>query len=246
MADETRKVNRRAFVREGICLTGAVGLGGLSGLLAAKKAQTRNYVWQLDPDKCIACDKCRTDCVLDVSAVKAVQCFSLCGYCDKCTGYFPAAGFQLNTGAENQLCPTGAIDRKFVEEQAGVRYFEYTISESLCIGCGKCVAGCQLMNGSLYLQVRHDRCLNCNECTIALACPAEAFSRVPAGTPILLKRKARAAVESRLRELAKKLAKKPSEEEAKRLKRSKEELEELLNKDARAFLQELQEKVQRG
>ena len=86
----------------------------------------------------------------------------------------------LDTGAENQLCPTGAITRKYIEKQSGVRYFEYTIDERLCIACGKCVVGCRLMNGSLYLQVRHDRCLNCNECSIAVACPAQAFRRVPA------------------------------------------------------------------
>jgi len=66
-------------------------------------------VWQIDPDRCIACRKCETECVLDVSAVKAVNCFALCGYCDVCTGYFPTEDYELDTGAENQLCPTGAI-----------------------------------------------------------------------------------------------------------------------------------------
>ena len=42
-------------------------------------------------------------------------------------------------------------------------------------------------NGSLFLQVRHDRCLNCNECAIGRACPAQAFRRVPAEQPYLLK-----------------------------------------------------------
>jgi len=56
-----------------------------------------------------------------------------------------------------------------------------------CIGCGKCVVGCALQNGSFFLQVRHDRCLNCNECSIAVACPADAFRRVPADQPYLIK-----------------------------------------------------------
>ena len=137
-------------------------------------------VWQIDPDRCIACGRCQTNCVLDLSAVKAVNCFALCGYCDNCTGYFPTKDYVLDTGAENQLCPTGAITRKYIEKQGGVPYFEYTIDERLCIACGKCVVGCRLMNGSLFLQVRHDRCLNCNECSIAVGCPAEAFRRVPA------------------------------------------------------------------
>jgi electron transport complex protein RnfB len=36
------------------------------------------------------------------------------------------------------------------------------------------------MNGSLYMQVEHDRCLDCNECAIAIACPTQAFYRIPA------------------------------------------------------------------
>ena len=52
-----------------------------------------------------------------------------------------------------------------------------------CIGCGKCVKGCALMNGSLYLQVMQDRCVNCNECAIAVACPSRAFCRVSAERP---------------------------------------------------------------
>jgi electron transport complex protein RnfB len=33
--------------------------------------------------------------------------------------------------------------------------------------------------------VRHDRCLNCNECAIARVCPADAFRRVPVDQPYL-------------------------------------------------------------
>jgi electron transport complex protein RnfB len=50
------------------------------------------------------------------------------------------------------------------------------------------VKGCNAFgNGSLHLQVLHDRCLNCNECAIAIACPVSAFRRVPAERPYLLK-----------------------------------------------------------
>ncbi len=172
-------------------------MGGLSGGFALRAGQAEDYVWQTDPDKCMGCGNCETHCVLDISAVKCVQCFAMCGYCDVCTGYFPTTDFVLNTAAENQLCPTGAIARNFIEEQAGVRYFEYTIDETLCIGCGKCVEGCALMNGSLYLQVRHDLCLNCNECAIAIACPTEAYRRVPASAPTLLKKKAQELLQKR-------------------------------------------------
>jgi electron transport complex protein RnfB len=200
MPDANPPVDRRRFLGNTARVAGVVGLGGMAGLLGAKRGQAEEYVWQLDPDKCIACYRCQTECVLDESAVKCVQCFLMCGYCDVCTGYFPTKDFELNTAAENHLCPTNALKRKFIEEQAGVRYFEYTIDERLCVGCGKCVAGCALMNGSLYLQVRHDRCLNCNECAIAAACPTEAFRRVPASSPNLLKQKARELIEQKARE----------------------------------------------
>jgi electron transport complex protein RnfB len=196
MADDPKNIDRRGFVSGCARVLGAIGLGGLAAALALRKGRSADEVWQIQPDHCIACDKCQTHCVLDVSAVKCVQCFALCGYCDICTGYFPTKYDALDTGAENQLCPTGAITRRFIERQGPTRYFEYTIDESLCIGCGKCVTGCRLMNGSLYLQVRHDRCLNCNECSIAVACPTQAFRRVPANQPNLLGRAAHEAEEA--------------------------------------------------
>ena len=63
----------------------------------------------------MACGECQVHCVLDVSAVKCVQCFAMCGYCDICTGYFVKRYRSLDTVAEEQLCPTAAITRKFVE-----------------------------------------------------------------------------------------------------------------------------------
>ena len=106
------------------------------------------------------------------------KCFHanrVCGYCDLCGGYYRPSVKDLNTAAENQLCPTGAITRKFVEEP----YFEYTIDESLCTGCGKCVKGCTSFgNGSLFLQIQQDLCQNCNECQIARTCPSDAIKRV--------------------------------------------------------------------
>ena len=59
--------------------------------------------------------------------------------------------------------------------------FEYSIDKSRCMGCGKCVKGCNLFgNGSLYLQVQHDLCKNCNDCSIARVCAGKAYVRVPA------------------------------------------------------------------
>jgi len=184
MAEKNQKLNRRAFVGDALRVAGAVGIVGTTAALAVRKKPSGKLVWQLDPNKCIACGNCATYCVLDESAVKCVHSFAMCGYCDLCTGYFRPEPISLDSGAENQLCPTGAIRRAFIEDP----YYEYTIDQQFCIGCGKCVKGCSAFgNGSLYLQVQQDRCKNCNECAIAAACPSQAFCRVPLENPYLLK-----------------------------------------------------------
>lgn len=176
--------SRRQFLRDGVRVATLAGLSGLAGV-AAWRSRAEGTVWQLDPQKCTRCGLCATSCVLEQSAVKCVHTFAICGYCQLCTGYFEPDPIDLNTGAENVLCPTDAIRRKSVEDP----YYEYTIDEQLCIGCAKCVDGCNRFgNGSLYLQVRHDRCVNCNECSIARVCPADAFRRVPSSQPYLLKK----------------------------------------------------------
>ncbi len=168
-------------------IAGAVGLGAAVasiGRWSGRASGAQRTLWQLDPHKCIQCGRCATSCVLTPSAVKCVHAFAMCGYCELCTGYFPPEPYDLNTAAENQLCPTGAIQRSYIEDP----YYEYIIDEKLCIGCGKCVKGCAAFgNGSLFMQVRHDRCLNCNQCAIAAACPAGAYRRVIADKPYLLK-----------------------------------------------------------
>jgi len=177
------KVNRRDFLNRSLRIGAGVALGGVAAYLI-KDGSSEDMVWQLDPSKCIQCGKCVTNCVLTPSAVKCVHVYDMCGYCDLCGGYFRAGTKKLTTGAENQLCPTGAIERRFVEEP----FFEYHIIEELCIGCGKCVAGCGAFgNGSLQLQVRHDICVNCNQCNIATHCPADAYSRVPISSSSIFK-----------------------------------------------------------
>ncbi len=130
-------VNRRQFLRAGARALALVGAGGLAGLLATR-AGAQTLVWQIDPAKCVNCGNCATQCVLKQSAVKCVHAFALCGYCQLCTGYFEPEPNALTTAAENQLCPTAAIIRTYVEDP----YYEYTIDESRCIGCAKCVEGC--------------------------------------------------------------------------------------------------------
>ena len=216
MSDRTPKsegLTRREFLA-GVGLgTGAVVLAGGLGAVALK-SHAEELVWQIDPFKCIRCGNCAVNCVLKPSVVKCVHDFSMCGYCELCFGFFQTEPNALEEGAENQMCPSGAIVRRYVEDP----YYQYTIDEKICIGCGKCVEGCnQFGNGSLYLQVCHPerrgkgeerfvgplvagaldlfrgedipRCLNCNECSIAAKCPADAFVRLPASSPYVLKHK---------------------------------------------------------
>lgn len=176
-------VTRRGALR--LCGQGAVllGLGGATfGVRGRVRASAQ--VWQIDHTKCVQCGRCATECVLTPSAVKCVHAFDVCGYCDLCFAYYRPGIVDRGTGAEKQLCPTFALTRRFVERP----YYEYTVDEARCIGCGKCVKGCRTFgNNSLYLQVRQDLCVNCNQCAIAAACPAGAFVRVPARAPYLLK-----------------------------------------------------------
>ena len=178
-------LTRRGFVWSLLRGLGLVAVGGAATSLAVgRRARGDKLVWQIDPFKCNKCGQCATHCVLDTSAVKCVHDFPMCGYCELCYGFFVTGAETLDEGAENQLCPLGALKRQFVEEP----YYEYHVMEERCIGCGLCVKGCeQFGNSSLYLQVRHDRCLNCNECSIAAACPADAFIRLPASTPYVIR-----------------------------------------------------------
>ncbi|MFP4104540.1 MAG: ferredoxin [Phycisphaerae bacterium] len=194
MADsgENKSVSRRKVLKTAGQVGLTAGLGGvLLGLTRNKlfggdsKLQRDEYVWQIDPYKCTQCGNCATYCVLDPSAVKCVHSQEICGYCGICLGYHIPGVKVPDSAAENQLCPTNAIRRNIAEDI----FYEYTILEDRCIGCAKCVKGCNAFgNGSLFMQVRHDRCVNCNECAIAVACPADAFVRVPASNPYLLKK----------------------------------------------------------
>lgn len=183
MSEKEKTKSRRDFIQSTARFGIGLLIGGIGGVMMSGST-SKATVWQLDPNKCVQCGRCATSCVVTPSAVKCVHVYEMCGYCDLCGGYFKPTTKNLTTGAENQLCPTAALERVFIEEP----YFEYHINEELCFGCGKCVKGCEAFgNGSLHLQVRHDICVDCNECTIAQDCPADAFSRIPADEPYLFK-----------------------------------------------------------
>ena len=179
-------IKRRDFFRRlgSIVAGGAIlGIGGVGVSRVVDKEESSEF-WQIDPNLCTQCGRCETHCVMPVSAVRCVHAVKVCGYCDLCGGYYRTNAKELNTAAENMICPTGAIQRKFVEDP----YFEYTIDEDLCNGCGKCVKGCSSFgNGSLYLQIKQDLCLNCNECKISTVCASNAIKRVSYGTVYYLK-----------------------------------------------------------
>tara|TARA_B100000959_G_scaffold284089_1_gene354754 strand:- start:223 stop:873 length:651 start_codon:yes stop_codon:yes gene_type:complete len=180
---ESGKVNRIGFLRKATGWLVTFGLGVVGGL-AAFGSRRRNTVWQIDPSKCTKCEHCSTDCVVSPSAVKCVQSYDICGYCRYCFGYFHPNYAGLTSAAENQLCPTDAIERVFVEDP----YWEYNIEHDKCIGCAKCVKACEdFGNASFYLQVNHDVCVNCNNCSIAMQCPSDAWERVPISEAYKLK-----------------------------------------------------------
>ncbi len=173
---EKVKLDRRDFIRG----TAAVAFSAAAIGAAGKKAE--GTVWQLDPAKCTQCGRCSTHCVLNPSAIKCVNQFNICGYCDLCFGYLQPGSRNEDTGAEDQLCPTAAIGRKYIEAP----YYEYLIDDDSCIGCAKCVEACLVFgNRSFYLQVKQDICINCNECSIAKACPSDAYSEEPASEPYI-------------------------------------------------------------
>jgi electron transport complex protein RnfB len=172
------KIGRRDFIRA----AAVVAAGGGAWMVTHPGEQA--FGWQLDPRKCQQCGRCATACVLSPSAVKCVHAYEMCGYCDLCGGYLQPGAKGQDTGAENELCPVAALKRTFVEAPM----YEYTILEDLCIGCGKCVKGCNAFgNGSLQLQVKQEICVRCNECAIARDCPAQAFQRVPIAKSYMLK-----------------------------------------------------------
>jgi electron transport complex protein RnfB len=133
-----------------------------------------------------ACELCSTTCVLPLSAVRAVNDHAKCGRCYICPAYFEIKSAVNAQGLPSQkLCPRDAIKREAIGDidptDPANNYYEYVIDEQLCYGCGKCVMGCKEPAGlsSIRLEVRHNLCVDCNRCSIAIACPDEAYERVP-------------------------------------------------------------------
>jgi Na+-translocating ferredoxin:NAD+ oxidoreductase subunit B len=180
----SEKPNRRQFLDRSLRIAGLTGIGGAALLLSRRAAS--NTVFQVDPSKCIACDRCRTSCVLSHSAVKAVNEFNKCGYCQLCPAYYDVTSQPDEMGLPTgKTCPQDALIRRIVgkvdTEDPNNNYYEYTVDESRCDGCGKCVKACKppAGNGALRLEVRYTNCYECDACAIQKVCPENAIIRIP-------------------------------------------------------------------
>jgi len=174
---------RRQFFDRTFRVAGFLTLSVAAGKLVTRAAA--DTVYQVDPNRCSTCDLCRTSCVLTHSAVKAVNDFDKCGYCMLCPAYFDVTSVPDRMGIPlGKVCPRDALKRQVVgevdETDPNNNYYEYFVDESLCDGCGRCVKAClpPAGNGSLRLEIRYDRCLECNSCAIQVVCPDDAIVRV--------------------------------------------------------------------
>ena len=164
--------SRRKFLLNAARGLSGVALAGGAGALLVRADGVPLH--EIDATRCTACGLCKTKCIRTPSAVKCVNDFAKCGYCEFCYGYYYHA--PLSNDPKNLVCEQQAIIRRKV----GDVQYEYTIDESKCDGCGKCVVLCKKFgNGSFRLEIRRDLCKECNRCSIAAACPPSAIFRRP-------------------------------------------------------------------
>lgn len=180
--------SRRQFVQWLGRGAACAALGALTArVLLGKKEDSRfvrpghGYAWQIDPAKCTFCGRCEDACVRKPSAVKAVNDQKLCSNCFVCYGHVFNRGIDApESAAEGRnVCPRNAVLRTGLDGVApGV--FRYEIIQESCTGCAKCAAECNRHGSkSMFMIIRPDLCINCNNCAIADACLPGAVERVP-------------------------------------------------------------------
>ena len=143
--------------------------------------QARRFAWQIDPGKCRYCGICETACVRKPSAVKALNDQKKCSNCVVCYGHISNSKIEsekIDSDGE-RICPHDAVRRKnFCGGLDGM--FLYSQDHAGCTACGRCVKACnEHGTKSMFLVIRPDICLGCNECAIAVACPYDAIERIP-------------------------------------------------------------------
>ncbi len=182
------QVDRRKFLLWTLRGTCFAGLAGVTGRILGTHQPDAPFVqpphrfgWQIQPEKCTYCGLCATACVRRPSAVKAVNDQKKCSNCVVCYGHI----FEKRIDSSKidshgtRVCPQDAVERKnYCGGLDG--YYLYGINHERCIGCAACVAECNRYGTkSMFLLIRPDLCLGCNECAIARVCPHQAIQRVP-------------------------------------------------------------------
>ncbi|VGO22266.1 4Fe-4S dicluster domain-containing protein [Pontiella sulfatireligans] len=180
--------SRRNYLRLGGQLLGAAALGTATFRIFSPPAedaefiaQGRQFAWQINPDKCRNCGICETACVRKPSAVKALNDQTKCSNCVVCYGHITSTKIDSDKieSEGERVCPVDAVKRK--NFSGGVDgLFLYSQDPTLCIACGQCTKRCNHHGTqSMFLAIRPDLCLGCNECAIAVACPHDAIERIP-------------------------------------------------------------------
>lgn len=179
---------RRKFL---LALGRALGVAALGGVAARVLSRANpdaefiqplhRYGWQINPDRCTYCNRCATACVRLPSAVKAVNDQKKCSNCVACYGHLCdlQTPSRLIATTDKLVCPLNALKRTPLFGGLDGAYL-YTIDADRCNGCGQCALQCNLRGSkSMFLLIRPDLCLGCNECSIAKVCPSQAVERVP-------------------------------------------------------------------
>ncbi len=90
--------------------------------------------------------------MLSLSAVKAVNEFDKCGYCQLCPAYMDVTSQPDERGIPTgKVCPQDALKRRVVGredlEDPNNNYYEYTVDEKLCTGLREVRQGVQAAAG---------------------------------------------------------------------------------------------------
>ena len=183
---ESHDVSRRDFLRNvgralTVCAVGGLGYR-LLGSSDSNAPKTR-YAWQINEQTCTSCGACETACVRTPSAVKAVNDQQKCSFCVVCYGHIEDKSISSDKiMTEGKfICPRNAVTRtNYSGGNDGT--FIYDVDHKKCVGCGQCTKACNEHGSkSMFLIIRPDLCLGCNQCAIASACPSKSIDRLHPG-----------------------------------------------------------------